>query len=205
MLCYRLDGQKGNTMKLFLVKCLGDKIGMDKHFPNCVEAYSAKEAIKKFTDALEEYAVEMGMPYERGTDDIKLCFEDGDVCFHYYQFTAEELVLKRDTEKWVPFEDEHNVSQKSYDALLHSGSSRELSDEEAIALVCEEFGFDPAKITIIHSVGVYEKEIHTRRLRKVGETERKPLYDATDWNYIRFNCANWFYEMHNGELQQYYC
>ena len=192
-------------MKLFLVKCLGDKIGMDKHFPNCVEAYSAKEAIKKFTDALEEYAVEMGMPYKRGTDDIKLCFEDGDVCFHYYQFTAEELVLKRDTEKWVPLEDEHNVSQKSYDALLHCGSSRELSDEEAIALVCEEFGFDPAKITIIHSVGVYEKEIHTRRLRKVGETERKPLYDATDWNYIRFNCANWFYEMHNGELQQYYC
>ena len=192
-------------MKLFLVKCLGDKIGMDKHFPNCVEAYSAKEAIKKFTDALEEYAVEMGMPYERGTEDIKLCFKDRDVCFHYYQFTAEELVLKRDTEKWVPFEDEHNVSQKSYDALLHSGSSRELSDEEAIALVCEEFGFDPAKITIIHSVGVYEKEIHTRRLRKVGETERKPLYDATDWNYIRFNCANWFYEMHNGELQQYYC
>ena len=161
-------------MKLFLVKCLGDKIGMDKHFSNCVEAYSAKEAIKKFTDALEEYAVEMGMPYERGTDDIKLCFEDGDVCFHYYQFTAEELVLKRDTEKWVPFEDEHNVSQKSYDALLHSGSSRELSDEEAIALVCEEFGFDPAKITIIHSVGVYEKETHTRRLRKIGETERKP-------------------------------
>ena len=205
MLCYRLDGQKGNTMKLFLVKCLGDKIGMDKHFPNCVNAYSAEDAIKKYTDALEEYAVEMGMPYERGTDDIKLCFEDGDVCFHYYQFTAEELVLKRDTEKWVPFEDEHNVSQKSYDALLHSGSSRELSDEEAIALVCEEFGFDPAKITIIHSVGVYEKEIHTRRLRKVGETERKPLYDATDWNYIRFNCANWFYEMHNGELQQYYC
>ena len=205
MLCYRLDGQKGNTMKLFLAKCLGDKIGMDKHFPNCVEAYSAKEAIKKFTDALEEYAVEMGMPYESGTDDIKLCFEDGDVCFHYYQFTAEEMVLKRDTEKWVPLEDEHNVSQKSYDALLHCGSSRELSDEEAIALVCEEFGFDPAKITIIHSVGVYEKEIHTRRLRKVGETERKPLYDATDWNYIRFNCANWFYEMHNGELQQYYC
>ena len=192
-------------MKLFLVKCLGDKIGMDKHFPNCVEAYSATEAIKKYTDALESYAVEMGMLYERGTDDIKLCFEDGDVCFHYYQFTAEELVLKRDTEKWVPFEDEHNVSQKSYDALLHSGSSRELSDEEAIALVCEEFGFDPAKITIIHSVGVYEKETHTRRLRKIGETERKPLYDATDWNYIRFNCANWFYEMHNGELQQYYC
>ena len=191
-------------MKLFLVKCLGDKIGMDKHFPNCVNANSAEDAIKKYTDALESYAVEMGMLYERGTDNIKLYFEDGDVCFRYYQFTAEELLLKRDTEKWVPFEDEHNVSQKSYDALLHSGSSRELSDEEAIALVCEKYEFDPKEITIVHSVGVYEKETHSRRLRKVGEAERKPLYDATDRNYILFNNVRWFYEMYNGELRIYH-
>ena len=192
-------------MKLFSVSCLGNKIGIDKCFPYCVQAISEEAAIKNVMDVLEEYATEMGMPFERSTDEIKLCFEDGDTCFHYYQFTAEELIKKRDTETWVPFEDDHNVTQKSYDALLNSGSARELTDEEAIEMVCNEFGFDPEKVTIVRSVGVYEMETHSRRLRKVGTTERKPLYDATDWNYIRFNCANWFYEMHNGELHKYYC
>ena len=192
-------------MKLYMVEYLGNKIGIDKFFPYCVQAISEEAAIKNVMDVLEEYATEMGMPFERNTDEIKLCFEDGDICFHYYQFTAEELVLKRDTETWVSFEDEHNVAQESYDSLRSSGSARELSDEEAIELVCEEFGFDPTKISIVRSVGVYEIETHTRRLRKIGETERKPLYGATDWNYIRFNCANWFYEMHDGELHKYYC
>lgn len=192
-------------MKLYKVESLGTKIGIDDWFSHCVQAKSAEAAINRVINVLTEYAAQMGMPCERDGDDIKLCFENGDVCFHYYQFTAEELMLKRDTEHWVPFEDKQNVTQKSYDALLNSGSARELTDEEAIEMICNEFGFDPEKVTIVHSVGVYEMETHSRRLRKVGTTERKPLYDATDWNYIRFNCSNWFYEMYNGELRKYFC
>ena len=55
-------------------------------------------------------------------------------------------------ENWIPFDDKDNVAQKNYDDLLHCGSSRELTDEEAIALVCEEFGFDKEKVTIVRSV-----------------------------------------------------
>ena len=108
-------------------------------------------------------------------------------------------------ENWIPFDDKDNVAQKNYDDLLHCGSSRELTDEEAIALVCEEFGFDKEKVTIVRTVEKYEIDTNSRRLRLVGETERKPLYNATDFNYVRFDCAGWFYEMYNDELRKYFC
>ena len=108
-------------------------------------------------------------------------------------------------ENWIPFDDKNNVSQKNYDDLLYCGATRELTDKEAIDLVCEEFGFDREKVSIVRSIGVYEIERNSRRLRKIGETDRKPIYNATDWNYVRFNCANWYYEMYNGELHKYFC
>ena len=76
---------------------------------------------------------------------------------------------------------------------------------QAVTLVCEEFGFDKEKVTVVRTVGKYEIDTNSRRLRLVGETERKPLYNATDFNYVRFDCAGWFYEMYNGELRKYYC
>ena len=46
------------------------------------------------------------------------------------------------------------------------------------------------------------------RIRRVGEYERKPLYNASDWNYIRFDVeaphGTTSYEMHNGELQFFF-
>lgn len=108
-------------------------------------------------------------------------------------------------ENWITYDDKNNVPQKSYDDLLHCGSTRELTDDEAVALVCEEFGFDKEKVTVVRTVGKYEIDTNSRRLRLVGETERKPLYNATDFNYVRFDCAGWFYEMYDGELRKYYC
>ena len=56
--------------------------------------------------------------------------------------------------------------------------------------------------TIHHSVPVYEVNRHGR-LRKVGEMDRPPLYNATDWNYIRFNCGCMSYELNNDNLRPY--
>ena len=114
-----------------------------------------------------------------------------------------EADLEREQE-WKPHESDFNVKQADYDSLANAGSSRKLTDEEAKQLVVDEFGFDPAKVTILHSVDKEEVNRH-RRCRKVGEIARPPLYNATDWNYIRFDCANWYYEMHNGSLRPYYC
>jgi len=107
-------------------------------------------------------------------------------------------------EEWAPRESDLNVKQADYEAIAASGATIVLPEAEAKQLIADEFGFDPAKITILHSVD--KEEINRHRLcRKVGELARKPIYNATDWNYIRFDCASWHYEMHNGKLRPFYC
>ena len=107
-------------------------------------------------------------------------------------------------QEWKPYESDRNVKQSDYESLATSDSTRILSDDEAKDIVAYEFGFDRSKIIILHSVD--KEEISRRRsVRTVGEIERLPLYNATDWNYIRFDCACWHYEMYNGQLSQFYC
>ena len=120
------------------------------------------------------------------------------------QIARLEAELEKEQE-WTPFEDEHNVSQADYEKLEAAGA-RELSDEEAADMIADEFGFDRSKIVIVHEVAKTEINRH-RRVRKVGTYERKALFEAWDWNYILFNVrgnVTHGYEMHNGELQQYW-
>lgn len=114
-----------------------------------------------------------------------------------------ESDLEREQE-WQPHESNLNVKQADYDNLASAGGTRILTDEEAQRLIADEFGFELAKITILHSV--YKEEINRHRhCRRVGEISRPPVYNATDWNYIRFDCAGWYYEMHDGSLRPFYC
>ena len=105
--------------------------------------------------------------------------------------------LEREQE-WKPFEDSTNVQQADYDELKASG--KVWDDEEARTWIADVFGFDPEKIKIRHSVNVYEVNRH-RMCRIVGEAERLPLYEASDWNYVRFDCGPVSYELSNGMLQ----
>jgi hypothetical protein len=57
---------------------------------------------------------------------------------------------------------------------------------------------------IVHKVSDYEVNKY-RRLRVSGSFDRCPVYESTDWNYIRFDCASFMYELVNGELCFYYC
>ena len=120
------------------------------------------------------------------------------------QIARLEAELEKEHE-WTPYEDEHNVSQAEYEKLEKAGA-RELSDEEAADMIAEEFGFDRSKIQIVHEVKRLEINRH-RRCRTVGTIPRKALFEAWDWNYIVFNVrgnVTHGYEMHNGELQQYW-
>ena len=39
---------------------------------------------------------------------------------------------------------------------------------------------------------------------RVAETyEREPLYESTDWNYVRFDVCGMAYEYVNGQLMMY--
>ena len=80
-----------------------------------------------------------------------------------------------------------------------------MTDDEAIHWICDEFDFDPSKITIIHEIDEYEINRH-RQLRKTGrKIDRRPVYCATDYHYIRFNTSRWYYEVWNDQLRPFYC
>lgn len=116
--------------------------------------------------------------------------------------------------EWKPYEGcGTNMSQECYERLLesctgHNGDPRVMGEEEAKQLVADEFGFAPERIEIITTVHTYEVNKH-RRLREAATYTRQPLYDATDWNYVRFDVQGagnvWYYEMVNGDLKGYCC
>ena len=95
-----------------------------------------------------------------------------------------------------------NMKQKEYQKLLECYTSEVLSDEEAVKRISELFGFMPDRIQILHEVQTFEVNKYNRQ--RVKDTyQREPLYDATDWNYIRFDCAGNQWELINGELLAY--
>lgn len=109
--------------------------------------------------------------------------------------------LKKELEKeqeWEPYEYSENAKQADYEKLANAGA-RELTDSEAVEMLADWWGFQPSRIKIIRTVNKIEKNRHGA-CRRCGEYDRKPLYDATDWNYIRFDCGMMTYEMINGEL-----
>lgn len=57
-----------------------------------------------------------------------------------------------------------------------------ITEDRARLEVCEEWGFEASRVRIIG----------------------QPYYDATDWNFIRFDCAHITWLMCNGELYQVY-
>lgn len=122
-----------------------------------------------------------------------------------YESRIAELkkALEREQE-WKPYEDTDNVRQADYEKLASQSDTAHMSDEKAKDLLYEWYGFAEEKITLHHSVPVYEVNRHGR-LRVVGEVDRSPLYNATDWNYIRFDCGCMSYELHDGDLRLYMC
>lgn len=115
------------------------------------------------------------------------------------QIDALTRQLEREQE-WKPYVDTDNYQQSRYDELRKAG--RVMTDDEAKDLLYNEFGFAREKVTIYHSIPAYEVNRH-RQLRKIGEIERLPLYEATDWNYIRFDCGCMTYELINDDLRPF--
>ena len=172
---YKFDGDKKAFCKWFV-----ENDGMITALRTIVNDQAA--ALNKVTDELKE----ANNAYNK-------------VIAEYGKLSAE---LEKEQE-WQPYELPENVKQADYDKLSACSSRKELTDKEAADMVADEFGFDRSKITIIHSVKQYEKS-RNNRLRTVGYIERKALFEAWDWNYIRFNVegnVTMCYEMSNGDLK----
>lgn len=125
---------------------------------------------------------------------------------------AEIERLKKELEReqeWKPYEDTHNISHAEYTKLAESvpsGAAHYMTDTEALDWICCEFGFDRSKVTILHEINEYEINRHSH-LRQTGKKiDRRPIYCATDYHYIRFNVGRgeWQWEAWNGQIRPFW-
>lgn len=130
----------------------------------------------------------------------KKCKKD----IEYRDRRIKQLTEELDRElEWKPADNAGtNMDQKDYEHLSRSG--RKMTDQEAREFIADECGFDVEKIEIRHKACAYEVNKH-RILRVYAEYDREPVYESTDWNYVRFDCASFMYEFVNGELRFYCC
>ncbi len=121
----------------------------------------------------------------------------------------ERLKKELDRElEWKPYEDTHNITQAQYTDLAESvpgGAARYMSDDEALDWICDEFGFDRSKVTVLHEIDEYEINRHNHLRRTGKKIDRRPIYCATDYHYIRFNVGpGWQWEAWNGQIYPFY-
>ncbi len=97
-----------------------------------------------------------------------------------------------------------NMMERDYQKLAEMSDTKHMTDDEARLFIGEELGFNPLKVKIIHEVEDFYVE-NGRYLKKWHTYRRDPQYNATDWNYFRFDVCGWRYEYENGTLRFYNC
>ena len=93
------------------------------------------------------------------------------------------------------------MAEERYQELRANG--KELSNDEAKELIHKEFGFDVNEILILDYVETYEVNRHHKLRVKDVLSDRRPVYAASDWNYVPFEVRGWQYEMINSSLYPY--
>lgn len=116
-----------------------------------------------------------------------------------------DLQTKLDAElEWTPCKDVGTrMTQRDYVKLREDRFTKTMTDEEAANFIAEELGFKAERVKIIRKAETYEVNKH-RRMRVAETYEREPLYESTDWNYVRFDVCGMTYEYVNGQLEMYY-
>ncbi len=188
-----------------IVESLGENSYVATAFAGCFEIaeenieYDAADSLKeRLATATEEEEHFHTLANELRTDLDEMETEN-----KYLRKELEETRAKLDKElEWTDCQNMGTrMSQIRYKKLQDYG--KELS-EEAKKLIAREFGFDPQKITIVPTAETFESNKY-RHARVKESYSRDPVYCSTDWNYIRFDCSDWYYEMIDGQLYQYYC
>lgn len=185
------------------IKAIVDGLGENSYiataFKGCFEI--AEQNIEyDFADSLQERLKIAELERDKAKSESKFYMEE----YNKVQTDFEKTTALLDKE--LEWKDCSNMgtqmTQADYEHLEQCGET--LTEDSAKALIAEEFGFDPRKIKIITTVDTYESNKY-HRTRKKETYSRNPVNCSTDWNYIRFNCSDWYYEMINGQLYQYYC
>ena len=113
-----------------------------------------------------------------------------------------ELEAELDAElDWKPYDKAGTqMSQGDYEHLATVG--RIMTEQEARELIAEDCGSDVDKIRLRPTVSTCVINRHNR-IKADKTLERQPVYYATDWNYVRFDCGFFSYEFINGQLYFY--
>ena len=92
------------------------------------------------------------------------------------------------------------MTQENYLKLGNACGTIMFSDDEARSFICSNFGFDREKVLVLHKAGlqVYVTTVSTKDA--CAEIPRIPLYNATDWNYVRFRVCGILWEVIGGDL-----
>lgn len=120
------------------------------------------------------------------------------------QKEIEKLKAQLDAElEWTPCKSAGTqMAQRDYVKLREDSFTKTMTDEEAANFIAEELGFNAERVRIIRKAETYEVNKH-RRMRVAETYEREPLYESTDWNYVRFDVYGMAYEYVNGQLVMY--
>ncbi len=179
-----------------IVESLGENSYIGTALEGCFEI--AEENIEyDFADSMKDRLETAREEANRSDETAKMLYNENQSLKQQIAVLQEQL--ERELE-WQPYEEKGNVTQFAYDNLAGQDDTRQLDVHKAKKMISDLFGFAPEKIEIITSIPVYEINRHNQ-LRVAGNAERRPLYNATDWNYIRFNCCGTEYEMFNDSLR----
>lgn len=116
---------------------------------------------------------------------------------------AKVAVLQKQLEteqEWMPYVDMNEVSDAEYKMLESACDKKCMRDDDTKDFLSELCGFHKERVEICHSKPIYEVNRH-KVLRVNGVLERHPYYYASDWNYIRFKCGGYTWELNDGELR----
>ncbi len=94
------------------------------------------------------------------------------------------------------------MTQADYGALRDADGTHKMTPQDATAWVCECFGFDASRVAIEDKaeLSVYVTPGSTKR--SGAYIPRPPLYNATDWHYIRFRVCGILWECVDDRLEQ---
>lgn len=162
-----------------------------------------------FTPTYEEYQGIEEAYYNFDGDKDAFCkaFAHSDGEKQIYKNRAERIELLKgqlvEAELgWKTCDGGTNMEQERYLELLRYG--KRMTPDEAKRFLADECGFNPDRIRIHTEVSTYEVNKH-HQMRKSATFIREPVYESSDWNYVRFDCGNFMYEFVNGDLRFYCC
>ena len=95
------------------------------------------------------------------------------------------------------------MSCSDYEQLRQAAGTEVMTPEKVVEYAAKHFGFDPAKIEPLNYLllNVYVPGEGAATLPTRYTIERMPLYNATDWNYMRFEVCGIKWEVNCGDLQ----